>query len=281
MKLFVTGATGFIGSHFLNRAISSGIQVIALRRTINSKTRIPLVKEPFWLTKQLDEVTIEDLKGVDVLVHLAAHSMFPPYDTLENCMYYNLMAPIKLFNRAFEAGVEKFVVSGSCFEYGETGENYKYIPVNAALKPTLTYAASKAAASIAFSQFAIDKKIMLSIHRIFHVFGLGESKNRLWPSLKAAAEKGEDFPMSFGEQIRDFVSVNKVVEVLWMDCFNRDIIKGNPIIKNLGTGKPQSVKEFCEYWWEHWNAQGKLLIGKFPYRKGEVMRYVPEIKNEK
>ncbi len=277
MKIFVTGSTGFIGSHFLNKAISSGAEIIALRRTLNSQPRFDLVKEPIWLTKQLDEVLSEDLKGVDVLVHLAAHSMFPPYDTLENCMYWNVMAPIKLFNKAIEAGVDKFVITGSCFEYGESGEEYDNIPVNAPLKPTLTYAASKASASIAFYQMAIEKKLRLSILRIFQVYGPGEAENRLWPSLKYAAENGQDFPMTFGEQIRDFIYVEEVVEVLWKDCLNKEITKGKPIIKNLGTGKPKTIKEFSEFWWDKWNANGKLLVGEIPYRNGEVMRYVPEI----
>jgi nucleoside-diphosphate-sugar epimerase len=277
MKIFVTGATGFIGSHFLNKALSSGVEVIALKRNLRSKPRINLIKEPVWLIKQLDEVELEDIKGVDVVVHLAAHSMYPPYDTLENCMYWNLMAPIKLFNKAIDAGVDRFVITGSCFEYGVSGEDYDKIPINAPLKPTLTYSASKAAASVAFYQMAVEKKLRLSISRIFQVFGPGESENRLWPSLKIAAENGQDFPMTAGEQIRDFIHVREVVESLWNDCFNQEMISGTPIIKNLGTGKPLSIKEFSEFWWKKWNANGKLLIGEIPYRRGEVMRYVPLI----
>lgn len=277
MKIFVTGASGFIGSHFLNKAHLSGAEIIALRRNVNSKPRIRLNKQPVWLTKSLSEVNASDLIGVDVVVHLAAHSMYPPYDTLSNCLHWNLIAPVNLFNEAIGAGIERFVITGSCFEYGETGEQYEYIPADAPLKPTLTYAASKAAASVAFCQMAIEKKLKLSIHRIFQVFGPGEAENRLWPSLKYAAENGQDFPMTFGEQIRDFIYVEEVVEVLWKDCLNKEITKGKPIIKNLGTGKPKTIKEFSEFWWEKWNANGKLLVGEIPYRKGEVMRYVPEI----
>lgn len=275
MKIFVTGATGFIGSHFLNKALSSGAEVIALKRNLRSKNRINLIKEPVWLIKQLDELEVEDLKGVDVVVHLAAHSMYPPYDTLENCMYWNLMAPIKLFNKAIDAGIDRFVITGSCFEYGESGEDYDKIPINAPLKPTLTYSASKAAASIAFYQMAIEKKLKLSISRIFQVFGPGESENRLWPSLKIAAENGLDFSMTAGEQIRDFIHVEEVVEILWDDCLNKGMINGAPIIKNLGTGKATTIREFSEFWWDKWNANGKLLVGEIPYRNGEVMRYVP------
>jgi nucleoside-diphosphate-sugar epimerase len=76
---------------------------------------------------------------------------YPPYDSLEACLYWNLNASLKLFNQAHHAGISKFLVAGSCFEYGKSGERYEYIPVDAPLEPTKTYQISKAAASVALS----------------------------------------------------------------------------------------------------------------------------------
>ena len=278
MKLFVTGATGFIGSHFLNLLVQNPeIEIVALRRNLQSQPRIPLLKEPFWITKSLDQVNKVDLEGVDVIVHLAAHSMYPPYDTLDKCLYWNLSAPLQLFNEALESGVTKFIVAGSCFEYGLSGEEYDFIPVEAMLRPTLTYAASKAASSIAFYQFAVQHQIKFSYNRIFQVFGEGEAASRLWPSLKKAALAGEDFPMTKGEQIRDFIPVEEVAQYFVDACLNDDLVAGQPKFHNVGSGNPQSILEFSEVWWKKWQAKGKLLIGILPYREGEVMRYVPKI----
>jgi nucleoside-diphosphate-sugar epimerase len=278
MRVFVTGATGFIGSHFLNiLAQNPTIEVVALRRNLNSQPRIPLLKEPLWITKAFDQVGQGDLEGVDVIVHLAAHSMYPPYDTLDNCLYWNLTAPLQLFNEALKADITKFIVAGSCFEYGLSGEEFDFIPVEAVLKPTLSYAASKAASSIAFFQFAYQYQIKLSYHRIFQVYGEGEAETRLWPSLKNAALAGEDFPMTAGEQIRDFIAVEEVAKYFVDACLKDDLIAGHPEFYNVGSGKPQSIFEFSEYWWNKWQAKGKLLKGKVPYRQGEVMRYVPKI----
>ncbi|MFN3998113.1 NAD-dependent epimerase/dehydratase family protein [Algoriphagus sp.] len=278
MKIFVTGATGFIGSYFLNMlSQDSEVELVALRRSLHSQTRISLTKQPHWITKQLDQVDKEDLKGVDVIVHLAAHSMNPPYDTLTNCLYWNLSAPLKLFNEALKANVNKFIVAGSCFEYGMSGEEYEFIPVEAMLKPTLTYAASKAASSIAFYQFALQNQVKLSYNRIFQVFGEGETQSRLWPSLKIAAMSGKNFPMTKGNQIRDFIPVEDVAKYFVKECLYKDLKDGQPIFSNVGSGNPQSILEFSRYWWDKWHAQGKLLIGVIPYREGEVMRYVPKI----
>lgn len=56
MKIFLTGATGFLGSHFLNEIFSQQlpIQVVAHKRSINSIPRVELSLEPEWLVKPLD-----------------------------------------------------------------------------------------------------------------------------------------------------------------------------------------------------------------------------------
>jgi nucleoside-diphosphate-sugar epimerase len=278
MKVFLTGATGFIGSHFLKCIINEGYEVIALKRSQKSKTKIQLDKQPIWLIKSLEDVTIEDFFEVDLIVHLAAHTANVPYDTLENCIKYNVLEPLKMFYVASSAGVKNFVVAGSCFEYGKSGERYDFIPTNAPLEPTQTYPTSKAISSIAFYQFALEHKINLSYLRIFQVYGEGESSSRLWPSLKLAAENGFDFPMTKGEQIRDFIYVGDVVKKILNEI---KTITNNPENRikysNIGSGNAQSLLEFSKFWWQEWNAKGNLLIGKIPYRDGEVMRYVPLI----
>jgi nucleoside-diphosphate-sugar epimerase len=278
MKIFLTGATGFIGSHLLNIAVSEGFEIIALRRSEKSIPKIKIEGDVFWLNKSYEEITIEDLFGVDIVIHLAAHSANVPYDTLENCIELNVLQPLKMFEKAKEAGIKNFIVAGSCFEYGKSGENYEFIPIDAPLEPTQTYPASKAISSIAFFQFAIQNRIKLSYLRIFQVFGEGELESRLWPSLKKAAMNGEDFPMTKGEQIRDFIYVKDVASRFVLEAkeiFKREDL--SPIQINVGSGKPQTIRDFSEYWWNQWGAKGKLIIGAFPYREGEVMRYMPKL----
>lgn len=278
MNIFLTGGTGFIGSHLINQALEQGHQLLALKRSANSQPRVPLMKDPTWLEKEMTEVTVGDLKDIDVVVHLAAHSANVPYDTLENCILKNVIDPLQLFRKAVEARVTKFVVAGSCFEYGKSGERYDFIPVEAPLEPTQTYPASKALSSTAFYQFAIENKVQLSYHRIFQVFGEGELETRLWPSMSQAALNGEDFPMTKGEQVRDFIEVTQVAQK-FLEATNNIMHSTStvPEYHNLGSGNPQSILEFSKYWWEKWGATGKLLVGVKPYRPGEVMRYVPKI----
>ncbi len=280
MNIFLTGGTGFIGSHFLNFAIENGHHITAIKRNLDSITKIPLINEPNWLIKGYSEINENDFDNIDVFIHLAAHSANVPYDNLINLIKYNVEEPLALFEKAVNAGVKKFIVAGSCFEYGLSGERFDFIPTDAPLEPTQTYPASKALSSVAFHQFACQFKVRIDYMRIFQVFGEGEAESRLWPSLKKRALAGEDFPMTKGEQIRDFIEVTDVA-IKFLDLAENLISDNNNeigfFIKNIGSGRPQSILEFSKYWWNKWEAKGKLLIGEIPYRDGEVMRYVPKI----
>lgn len=274
MKIALTGGTGFIGSHFLQQALAAGHTVRAVRRSPYSQPRFSLLASPDWLDRQLNEVTSLELRGCDVLVHLATHTGNVPYDSLANCLHWNLTAVLTLFEQARLAGIRRFVVAGSCFEYGRSGERYLEIPSDAPLEPTNGYAASKAAASIVLKQWAEEHQLTLEILRVFHVYGEGELETRLWPSLRRAALAGEDFPMTSGEQIRDF----QLAEAVASAFLNRSAYtfsSENCLVLNLGSNSPMSIEEFARIWWNTWNATGRLLIGHLPYREGEVMRYIP------
>jgi nucleoside-diphosphate-sugar epimerase len=276
MRIFLTGGTGFIGSHFINEAHIRGYQVVALRRP-GAFNRIQLIKQPIWIDGQLDGEFTNELSGVDALVHLASHTPNPPYDNLPKCLYWNVYASIKLAEQAKQCGVKKFLIAGSCFEYGETANNYSEIPVDAPLLPSVSYPTSKAAASVAFMGFASEHLVQLQILRLFQVFGEGEQESRFWPSLRFAALNGEDFKMSAGDQVRDFINVVDVARVIADSLDFNDVKSGSPKIKNVGSGTSQTLKQFAEYWWKKWGATGQLKLGEIPYRKNEVMRLVPKL----
>lgn len=275
MKIFVTGATGFVGSHFVQQAIQAGHQVVAIRRT-GSTTKIPLGNEPEWIEGGLDGDFEKHLAGIDVFVHLASHTPNPPYDKLSRCLYWNVFASIDLAEQAYGAGVRKFLIAGSCFEYGSAAESVEFLSTNTPLQPTLSYPISKAAASDAFEGFAREHNVALKLLRIFQVYGEGEGEKRMWPSLRRAALSGEDFPMSQGEQIRDFVSVQDVARQFIAHLDFSGTQEGQPVVFHVASGEYQSLLSFAQEWWSFWRATGKIIPGAMPYRKNEIMKLIPE-----
>lgn len=278
MKIFVTGGTGFIGSYFLNQAHAAGCEIIALRRTPESQPRIPLIKEPVWLDGKMEEVTSEDLYGCDILLHLAAYGATPQPATWQGCFRVNVLDTLRLLESARAAGIRGIVAAGSYAEYGSAGLRYDFIPPDAPLEPIGSYAASKAAASIAIRSFAEKASMSLVYGRVFSAYGAGQFEKNLWPSLKRAALAGENFEMTLGEQIRDFVPVTDVA-TWFLNALDLCSKQGDTAsFWNVASGKPVSLADFCKYWWREFGSSGELKVGAIPYRESEIMRYVPEVK---
>lgn len=277
MRIFLTGGTGFVGSHFINQAHRAGHEIVALRRSLASRPRVALDRPPLWIDVSLEEVCPGHLEGCGALVHLAAYSANVPYDTLENCIRHNVLAPLTLFRTAIVGGIRRFIVAGSCFEYGRAGERYEFIPADAPLEPVDSYPASKAAASVAFHALACEENLELLILRIFQVYGEGELESRFWPSLRHAALAGEDLAMSEGSQVRDFTHVSDVAASFVKALSRKDLAAGRPVIENIGSGRPLTLAEFAREQWVRFGATGNLSTGAVPMRRNEVMRFVPEV----
>ncbi|WP_162932447.1 NAD-dependent epimerase/dehydratase family protein [Solimonas sp. K1W22B-7] len=276
MSLFLTGGTGFIGSHLLRQALESGREVVALRRP-GSRPKLAMVAEPLWRETPFDQLTPEDFRGCTALVHLASVGVSPQKATWQEMMYWNVSATLRMLEQAHAAGVKRVVMAGTFAEYGRAADHYDPIPPDAPLLPTYGYAASKAAAFTAAHAFAIEHGMELCYLRIFSAFGEGQFAANFWPALKEAAESGRDFDMTPGEQVRDYVPVEMVARAFLHAAGRADMSSAQPFVRNVGAGHPVSMREFAEHWWRQWGATGELRVGALPYRANEVMRFVPQI----
>lgn len=279
MHLYVTGGTGFIGSHFINHAVNAGYSVTALKRP-GAQPRIATTTEQVvWNEANLASWSFDTTpssSGDSVLVHFAAFGVSPQPCTWDQAFEFNVLDSIRLFRNAISAGIRKIIVCGSCLEYGKSAERYEMIPTDAPLEPIGAYAASKAAQSIAAASLCRETGIELAILRLFTVYGEGQHESNFWPSLRKAALAGEDFPMTNGEQIRDFISVPEVAEY-FLNAVRSPLPAGQPVTIHIGTGRPTSLRNFAQSWWDQWNASGTIQFGAIPYRHGEVMKYIPEL----
>jgi hypothetical protein len=83
--------------------------------------------------------------------------------------------------------------------------------------------------------------------------------------------------MSSGLQVRDFVPVGQVAVEFLAAVSETGLEAGRPVIRNLGSGYPQTLLSFAETWWMLLGATGKLRPGVLPTRRNDVVRYVPNI----
>jgi nucleoside-diphosphate-sugar epimerase len=276
MRILVTGATGFIGSHFANTAIAAGHEVIAVCRR-GSRPRVPVSDRVRWVEKPLADVVSADCEGIETLASFSSQGVSAPETTWMDAYRHNVLDQLSVLQAAADAKVRRFVICGTCLEYGATAEQFERTPASAALRPVGAYASSKAAGFMAAHSFARDRAVGMAYLRLFHSFGEGQHPDAFWPSLRAAALSGADYRMTPGQQVRAFTAVADVARTFLDVCINHPLPPGLPEVHNVGSGQPATLLAFAERWWREWGARGRLLPGALPYRKGEVMRFVPEL----
>jgi len=271
MNIYITGSNGFIGKALLKK-LSDNIdnKITAL----TSNKNLENFKNVNYKYINYDNMSNVDFQDCDLFIHLGSHSANHPYDSLANCLKYNVDYFLTFFDKLVLNGVKKFIIAGSCFEYGLSCLNKDFIDFNTDLLPINSYPISKAILNIKLlEKVKKNNDIKLKILRIFQCYGEGESESRLWPSLKRAAINGDNFKMTSGTQIRDFISVDEVVNH-FINALSFSDYDNSPIISHVAHGEPKSLKQFVNYWWNFYGAKGEVLYNSYPSRGLEIPRIV-------
>ncbi|MFL5421401.1 MAG: NAD-dependent epimerase/dehydratase family protein [Myxococcales bacterium] len=158
MRVLVTGHTGFIGAVMVPMLQRAGHDVVGMDtgfydecNFLGSMARIASVR------KDLRDVTREDLKGFDAVVHLAALSNDPLGDFDPELTYdINHRATARLASFAREAKVRRFLFSSSCSNYGASGGD-GLLDERAAFNPVTAYGVSKVRAEKDLLELATDE----------------------------------------------------------------------------------------------------------------------------
>ena len=162
--VFVTGGTGFIGSHLIKLLLDKGYRVFALRRQ-GSTPRILLKTQPQWIEGDFNDDFRSIFSCCNSFVHLAAYGVSANSDDWHGCLINNVNGPVDLWLQAISCNIKNFLIVGSCFEYGLSSNQFNFIPPTAPLEPTTAYAFSKAAASVAAYSLSIRYKLSSLIVR--------------------------------------------------------------------------------------------------------------------
>lgn len=94
------------------------------------------------IRKDVRDVELDDLKGFDAVLHLAGLSNDPLGDLNPRLTYeINHLASVRLAGLAKQAGVERFIFSSSCSNYGAGGEDM--LNEESAFNPVTPYGESK------------------------------------------------------------------------------------------------------------------------------------------
>lgn len=247
-KVFITGATGFIGSHLVRRLLSDRkYEIHILRRKTSSIWRIKdilgSVKSHFCDITEKNKLKVLITKiQPDIIFHLANIGVYGGREgNAEDVIKVNFLGTVNLIDACNKVNYTCFINTGSSSEYGEKDKAMKEGNI---CEPQGIYALSKLAATLYAKDYAIKSNKPVVTLRIFTPYGPYDDENRLIPYVVNSLEKGENLFLANKKNVRDFVFIDDVVNGFLLAVKHAKDVKGEVI--NIGSGKQTTVDEIVK-----------------------------------
>ena len=260
MKILLTGATGFIGSHICRALVKDGHDVVILKRSFSDCSRLAGLSG--YRAYDIDRLGYSEIYAkegrVDCIIHTA---IYYGEDKFLISFETDVVYPLTILDTFLKPG--GLFLNTTTF-FLDLPSVYPYMVYYRLAKQTL----------FQWLSVVSSKKDVHVVHmKLFHVYGPGDSSKKFAGWIMAQlANDAPVMDLTAGEQERDFIYVEDVADAYRHILQVPEKIKRSCLTIDVATGRPSSVKDFVTIAKSAFGARTKLNFGVLPYRPGEMMK---------
>lgn len=254
--IFITGVNGFLGSKIAIK-LSKEHNVIGLCRDANDDFRIKDFDFKLYYSQSGSLETIFIENKIDIIIHAATIYGRNDNDSPVDILNTNLLLPVTLYELAKRYDLSLFINIDS-FLTQQLDITYpeKYVMSKKQIVEWLKI---------------LQGKCKIANMIIYQQYGSHDASDKFVPFIINSLKKGETINLTPGEQQRDFIYVDDVV-----DSFTCIINSYSNLYDyseyHVGSGISITIKEFVELARKICNSDSELNFGAIPYRKNEIMK---------
>jgi UDP-glucose 4-epimerase len=268
-RVLITGGAGFIGANLVGHLkATGGYDIVVLDdETLGSRTQLTQFGIEFIKADILDEAALDAaLRGVDIVVHLAADSRV--IDSLADParnFRINVMGTFALLQRARAAGIKRFVNASTGGAI--LGEAMAPIREDMPARPASPYGASKLAGEGYCSAFRQAYGLPTISLRFSNIYGpYSRHKRNVVAQFFKSILKGEDLIVhGDGSQVRDYLFVGDLV-----DGIEKAMLSDVGDTVQLASGRPTTINELIEMIRKTVGSGHPVRVRHEAFRTGEI-----------
>ena len=264
-KAFITGISGYVGSHLAHYLLSKGWRISGLIRETSSLTYLENISSGISLFNYGGITTLIDALNEsqpDVVFHLAACSGAGKNTDIRTLIDSNILLGTELLEAMKVCGCKHIVNTGT---YWQNYQSQEYNPVD-------LYAATKEAFEKLLKYYTEVENIRAITLRLFDIYGPNDNRPKLLNVIQRIANTGESLRISPGEQLLDMVYITDICRAYEQayHLFSSDVSICNEVF-GVYTNQRVSLKRLVNEYVKLLGKPVNIIYGGKPYKRREIM----------
>jgi len=274
-RLLITGGGGYLGSKLAER-LSSQVSSLYLADIKFNELSQELVRTHEHVSsihcdiRNYNSVRASiNTADPDTIFHLAALlNRERDFDNYERLYEVNVMGTLNLLRAIQSGSAARFIYSSSSEIYGNGKSPFREDQIPCPASP---YSLTKLMAEELIRTFGTMYDIPFTILRLFNFYGDDMPEDFFLSQLRNTLHRNEEFRMTKGEQVRDYLEVQEMIS--YLIGITKDEMSINETV-NICSGKGRKLCDLAMSEAKRQRKESLVKVGSLSYRANEVWEMV-------